>query len=203
MLKVGLTGGIGSGKSTVSAMFRDLGARVVDSDEIVHTLLTPGEPVHQAVVSVFGPAILGGDGRIDRAALGRIVFADAGRRETLNSIVHPEVGRRQEAFLENAGREAPDGVAIVDAALMIETGSYRRYDRIVVVRCEPGVQHVRLKARGLSDSEIRRRIAAQMPQEEKITFADDVIDNSGSLRETLRQVEVVWAALSALGRVRA
>jgi dephospho-CoA kinase len=140
MLKVGLTGGIGSGKSTVSAMFRDLGARVVDSDEIVHTLLTPGEPVHQAVVSVFGPAILGGDGRIDRAALGRIVFADAGRRETLNSIVHPEVGRRQEAFLEKAGREAPDGVAIVDAALMIETGSYRRYDRIVVVRCEPGVQ---------------------------------------------------------------
>jgi dephospho-CoA kinase len=200
MLKVGLTGNIGSGKSTVGEMFRELGARVVDSDAIVHGLLEPGEPVYEAVVGAFGRGILTEGARIDREALGRIVFADPARRRELNALVHPAVGERQEEFLEKALGEDPGGVAIVDAALMIETGSYRRYDRVVLVRSAPGRQRERLARRGMAADEIERRIAAQMPVEEKLAYADYVIDNSGSLAGTRRQVEAVWEALRAAAR---
>lgn len=200
MLSVGLTGGIGSGKSSVVRMFAELGARVIDSDEITHELLEPGQAVHDTVVSEFGPGIVAPDGSIDRKALGAIVFNDPELRRALNALVHPTVVRRQDEFLRNARAEDPNAVAIVDAALMIETGSYRKYDRLVLVLCSRSQQHARLQARGLSDAEIEARISAQMPLEDKVTYADFVIDNSGTLDATRRQVEEVWARLRELAR---
>lgn len=184
MFRVGLTGGIASGKSTVARMMRDLGVAVIDSDVITHQLLTPGERVYDAVVSEFGPEILAPDRTIDRRALGSIVFTDPSRRQALNALVHPEVRKRQEAFLESVGEGDPDGIGVVDAALMIETGSYTEYDFVAVVWCTPAQQRERLRARGLSDEESEARMGAQMPLEEKLRYADYVIDNSGSLPET-------------------
>lgn len=198
MLKVGLTGGIASGKTTVGAMFRELGAHVVDSDRVTHDLLEPGQEVHDAVVQEFGRAILDANGRIDRKVLGGIVFGDESRRQALNALVHPAIQSRQDQFLEEALEKDPNGVAIVDAALMIETGSYKRYDRIVVVVCPPEMQQRRLGARGLTADQIEARIRSQMPLEEKARFADYLIDNSGDLPATRRQVEEVWSELTSL-----
>lgn len=198
MLSVGLTGGIASGKSTVAGMFRELGAHVVDSDEITHELLEPGQAVHRAVVGEFGDRIVLPDGRIDRRVLGAIVFGDSARRDVLNGLVHPGVAERQEAFLRRVQIEHPDGVAIVDAALMIETGSYRRYDRVVVVSCPVAEQRRRLEARGLTEAGIDARIASQMPLSEKARYADYVIDNSGNLDETRLRVRDVWTELRGL-----
>lgn len=198
MLKVGLTGGIASGKTTVAVMFRELGAHLIDSDTITHELLEPGQDVYDAIVREFGAGVVLSHGRIDRRALGSIVFEDPARRAALNQLMHPAIAARQEAFLAEVGREDPDGVAIVDAALMIETGSYRRYDRIVVVSCPPEVQRDRLKARGLSDREIDARIRAQMPLDKKVRFADYVIDNSDDIGRTRSQVRQVWAELRSL-----
>lgn len=198
MLKVGLTGGIASGKTTVGEMFRGLGARLVDSDRITHELLAPGQAVHDAVVGEFGPSVVDREGRIDRRALGAIVFADPSRREVLNRLVHPAVAERQDAFLARAAREDPGGVAIVDAALMIETGSYRRYDRVIVVSCPVEEQRHRLRARGLGDAQIEGRLAAQMPLEQKVRVADFVIDNSGDLASTRARVAQVWTELVRL-----
>jgi dephospho-CoA kinase len=198
MLKVGLTGGIASGKSTVREMFREMGAHVVDSDAITHALLEPGQAVHAAVVNEFGPAVVDAEGRIDRRALAEIVFPDPSRRETLNRLVHPGVAAAQQEFLAGVASEHPNGVAIVDAALMVETGSYRRYDRVVVVSCPLSEQRRRLRERGLGDSEIDERVAAQMPLAEKLRVADYVIDNSGDLEATRKQVEAVWSELRRL-----
>lgn len=198
MLKVGLTGGIASGKSTVGEMFRELGAHLIDSDQITHALLEPGQDVHAAVVAEFGPAILDSEGRIDRRALGAVVFADPARREALNRLVHPAIARRQETFLARVASEDPGAVAIVDAALMIETGSYRRYDRVIVVSCPVEEQRRRLRAKGLDDGQIEGRLSAQMPLEEKLRVADFVIDNSGDLASTRASVEGVWTELVRL-----
>ena len=199
MVQVGLTGGISTGKTTVGAMFVELGCRLIDSDRVTHELFEPGGAVHQAVVAEFGPGIQYADGRIDRSRLGEIVFNDPARRQKLNQLVHPAVIERQKEFLKAVEAEDPDGVAIVDAARMIEVGTYQNYDNVIVVVCSPGQQRSRLEERaGLSDKEIDKRIQSQMPLDEKVQYADFVIDNSGSLEETRLQVVSTYEKLRCL-----
>jgi len=196
MLRVGLTGGIATGKSTVGAMFVDLGCRLIDSDRITHQLLEPGQAVHAAVVKEFGERILAPDETIDRRILGGIVFRDAEARGKLNSIVHPAVIQRQKEWLEQVEAEDPRAIAMVDAALMIEVGTYRNYDKVIVVMCSPEIQRQRLRARStLSEEEIESRIRSQMPMEEKVKYADFVIDNSGTIEQTREQVGLVYGQL--------
>jgi dephospho-CoA kinase len=196
MLRVGLTGGIATGKSTVGAMFVDLGCRLIDSDRITHQLLEPGQAVHAAVVKEFGERILAPDETIDRRILGGIVFRDAEARGKLNSIVHPAVIQRQKEWLEQVEAEDPQAIAMVDAALMIEVGTYRNYDKVIVVMCSPEIQRQRLRARStLSEEEIESRIRSQMPMEEKVKYADFVIDNSGTIEQTREQVGLVYGQL--------
>ena len=201
MLTVGLTGGIGCGKTTVGEMFVALGCRLIDSDQITHELFEPGQQVHEAVVREFGAAIVHDSGRIDRRRLSAIVFSEPSKREKLNSLVHPAIKERQDAFLENVRREDPDAIAIVDAALMVETGSYKRYDRLVVVTCRPEQQRSRLERRpGLTPDAIEARIESQMPLAEKAGHADFVADNSGAAEDTRRRVEEIYGELVRLSR---
>ncbi len=196
MLRVGLTGGIATGKTTVGQMFADLGCHVIDSDQITHRLFEPGQEVHSAVVQAFGPAIVAADGSIDRKILGGIVFKDPDARAMLNSLVHPAIIRRQQEFLSEVARKDPRGIGIVSAALMVEIGTYKNYDKVVVVSCPPDEQRKRLKIRtGLPDDQVEARIRSQMPMEEKVKYADYVIDTSGDLANTRRQVEEVNSRL--------
>jgi dephospho-CoA kinase len=200
MLSVGLTGGIATGKSTVGLMFVELGCHLIDSDQITHQLLEPGQSVHAAVIEEFGERILAEDGTIDRRVLGNIVFKEDPRtRDRLNRLIHPAIIRRQQQWLREVEAKDPGGIAIVDAALMIEVGTYRNYDKIIVVTCTPAVQKRRLAERsGLSQEEIEARIRSQMPMKEKVRFADFVIDNSGDPSDTRRQVEEVNSKLREL-----
>jgi dephospho-CoA kinase len=196
MLRVGLTGGIATGKSTVGAMFVDLGCHLIDSDRITHQLFEPGQAVHTAVVREFGKRILAPDGTIDRRVLGDIVFKDPEARAKLNSLVHPAVIQHQQQWLKDTAAKYPQGIAIVDAALMIEAGTYKNYDKVIVVTCSFEIQKDRLRARStLSEDQIEARIRSQMPMEEKVKYADFVIDNSGSLANTRQQVEQVYERL--------
>ena len=194
MLKIGLTGGIACGKSFVLNEFRQLGVQCIDADEVAHQVILPGEPAYRDIVEHFGTGILGDDSAIDRKKLGAAVFGDERqrRRQRLNRIVHPrihqELDRRLTRLVEEAGSE-PD-LAMVDAALMVETGSYRKYDYVVVVSCRPEQQLERLLGRGgLTRREAQARIDSQMPIAEKVRFADFVIDNSGD-RARVRAREV-------------
>jgi dephospho-CoA kinase len=198
MLRVGLTGGIATGKSTVGAMFVELGCHLIESDQITHQLFEPGQAVHAAVVKQFGNRILVPDGTIDRRILGDIVFKDPQARAKLNGLVHPAIIQRQQEWLQEMEAQDPHGIAIVDAALMIEVGTYKNYNKVIVVTCSPEMQRERLRARSaLSEEEIESRIRSQMPAEEKITYADFVIDNSGSIESTRVQVETVYQQLRA------
>jgi len=196
MLRVGLTGGIATGKTTVGQMFIDLGCHLIDSDEIAHKLFEPGQDVHSAVIKAFGPHIVASDGTIDRNILGDIVFNDSAARAKLNILVHPAIIRRQQEFLTNIARTDPKGIGIVSAALMVEIGTYKNYDKVIVLSCPPDVQRMRLKSRSaLSDEQIEARIAAQMPVEEKVKRGDFVIDTSTDLATTRRQVEMTNSKL--------
>jgi len=196
MLRVGLTGGIATGKSTVGAMFVELGCHLIESDQITHQLFEPGQAVHAAVVKQFGNRILALDGTIDRRILGDIVFRDPQARGKLNSLVHPAIIQRQQEWLKEMQAQDPHGIAIVDAALMIEVGTYKNYDKVIVVTSSSELQKERLRARSaLSDEEIESRIRSQMPNEEKIKYADFVIDNSGAIESTRVQVETVYRQL--------
>ena len=196
MLRVGLTGNIATGKSTVGAMFVELGCHLIDSDQISHQVYQPGTPVYQAILGEFGKAILAPDGTIDRRILGDIVFKARQARARLNDLVHPAIIQRQREWLKDVEAEDPQAIAIVDAALMIEVGTYKHYDKLIVVTSTPEVQAERLRARsGLSEEQIDARVRSQMPLEEKVKYADFVIDNSGSLESTRRQVKKVFAAL--------
>ena len=196
MLRVGLTGGIATGKTTVGQMFIDLGCHLIDSDEIAHKLFEPGQDVHSAVIKAFGPHIVASDGTIDRKILGDIVFNDSAARAKLNILVHPAIIRRQQEFLTNIARTDPKGIGIVSAALMVEIGTYKNYDKVIVLSCPPDVQRMKLKSRSaLSDEQIEARIAAQMPVEEKVKRADFVIDTSTDLATTRRQVEMTNSKL--------
>jgi len=191
MLRVGLTGGIASGKSTVAARMRELGLTVLNADLLAHQLMEPGQPAYDDVVREFGREVLAADGTVDRKKLGDIVFRDAARREQLNAIVHPRVIQAREEQLKQMEATNPRGLAIVEAALLIEAGYYKKLDRLIVCSCRPEQQMERLRARGLSEEEVRQRIAAQLPLEEKLRLADDIVDCSGTIEDTLRQTDAL------------
>ena len=198
MLRVGLTGGIATGKTTVGKMFVELGCPVIDSDGITHQLFEPGQSVNAAVVQAFGERVLAANGTINRKVLGEIVFNDPAARAQLNALVHPAVIRRQQEWLKEIEAKDPAGIGIVDAALMIESGNYKNYDKLIVVTCSPEVQKERLLQRSaLSEEQAEARIRAQMPMEEKVKRADYVVDNSGDLDETRRQVREIHSKLRA------
>lgn len=197
-LVVGLTGGICTGKSTVSRMLAELGATVIDSDAIAHEVQTPGQPAYGAIVRTFGPQILDAAGRIDRRRLGALVFADRTRRAELEAIMHPAVIAESEWRVQGALAGGAQ-LVIVDAALLVEVGRHRKFPRLVVVDASEAEQIRRLRARnGLGKAEARRRLAAQMPLTEKRRHAHYVIDNSGTLEETAAQVRRLHAELLVL-----
>ncbi|HKM46583.1 MAG TPA: dephospho-CoA kinase [Terriglobales bacterium] len=208
MLKLGLTGGIASGKSVVGEMFLKLGAHLIKSDAVAHWLMDPGRSVYKEVVRRFGPEILNPDGSINRPRLAEVAFSAAGgappRVQELNEIVHPAVIAHENEWMEEIGERDPNAIAIVEAALILEAGAGDRFDRLIVVTCHPEQRIVRYARRlGISEdaarAEVTRRMAAQMPDEEKIKAADFVIDNSGSLDATEQQVQQVFAALRLEG----
>jgi dephospho-CoA kinase len=197
-LLVGLTGGIATGKSTVSTMFAHLGAKVIDADLLAREVVMPGQAALAEIVAEFGPQVLGDDGYLDRKRLGAIVFADPARRKRLEEITHPAIHARQQRILSVYEEEAFEGIVLWDAALLVESGGYKRMDRLVVVSTDPATELTRLMARdGMAAEEARGRIAAQMPVADKAALADYVIDNSGSRAETERQVRGVYKRLLA------
>lgn len=201
MLKVGLTGGIAVGKSTVMGTFSELGAVCIDADLLAREVVEPGRPTLELVVEAFGTGVLQDDGTLDRAALGQIVFADPLRRRELEAILHPPIIAEQDRRIAEAGAADPDAIVIVDAALMIESGGYLRFDTLIVVHCAPEIQRARLMARsGMSAEDADRRIAAQMSQEEKLSYATLTIDTGGTLDDTRRRTEAVWHDLQRIQR---
>lgn len=201
MLKIGLTGGIASGKSLVSQIFQELGAHTIDADEIAHQLMTPGQPVYDEVVSTFGNEILNADKTVNRAKLAEMAFDKRRPRiYELNRIVHPGVIQSYEKWMEDIRSTEPDAVVILEAALVLEAGLRKRLDKIVVVTCKPQQRIERWAQRFKLDpetarTEVTRRMMAQAPDEAKIQAADFVIDNSGSVEETRAQVQKVYDLL--------
>ena len=197
MRKVGLTGGIASGKSTVSGMFRELGVPVIDADMIAREVVAPGSRALEAIVAAFGEEILTDEKSLNRARLGEIVFSDLSKKKVLEGILHPEIIAEQDRRLKDLEREGRTPVAVVDAAVMIESGSWKRFDSLVVVDCEESQQISRLRLRnGMNEEEAARRVDAQMPLSEKVKYADHVIDNRGSIDDTRKQVEELMKLLS-------
>ncbi len=195
MLRVGLTGGIACGKSTVAAILREMGFRVLDADLLAHELIEPGQPAYEEVLRDFGREICDAQGRIDRARLGAVVFANPAKLARLNRIVHPRVLEAADRQFAAWAKSESNGVTFIEAALLVEAGYHKRLDRLVVAWCTPGRQKERLIARGMTREEAERRIGAQMPIEEKKRLATDLIDCSGTLEETRRQVEALAARL--------
>jgi dephospho-CoA kinase len=201
VLKVGLTGGIAAGKSVVGEMFAALGAHVIQADEIAHQFMQPGDAVYQEVVAHFGAGILDPGGSVNRARLAELAFGSKPSRvPELNQIVHPAVIRRQEEWMKQVAERDPHAIAMVEAALILEADMAKRLDRLIVVTCHPE-QRIERWARRLNVDEetarreVTRRMAAQLPDDEKIKAADCVVDNSGSLDETRRQVKEIYADL--------
>jgi dephospho-CoA kinase len=199
MLKVGLTGSIAVGKSYICEVLRELGAFVLDADVTAREVVAPETRGWKLIVGNFGREVLQSDNTINRAKLGALVFADEGRRRLLNSIVHPLVIEAQNEWLKSIENESPEAIAVIDAALMIESGGYRRFDKLIVVWCEPETQIERLMARnGLSREEALQRINAQMPQEEKKRFADFLIETTEGFEAARRQTVEVFERLRLL-----
>ncbi len=197
-VRIGLTGGIASGKSLVSAMLRDLGAAVVDADRIARDVITPGGPAYEDVVRAFGPSVVQPDGALDREALATRIFADAAARQQLNTLTHPHIRRRMAE--ETARLEAAPGVQVIvfDIPLLLDTTDGRdlALDGLLVVYADDDVRLARLASRdGLGEAEARSRLRAQMPLREKLVHADWVVDNNGPPEETLGQVVEVWEAI--------
>jgi dephospho-CoA kinase len=179
MLRVGLTGSIGVGKSFVSSVFAELGCHVLDADQTARDVVALDSSGLRDLVAAFGPEILQADGTLNRSALAGIIFADDAKRKKVNSILHPYIIAAQDETIRKWKASDPAGIAVVDAALMIESGGYKRFDKLVVVHCRPDVQVERvMKRNNLTREEAERRIAAQMPQDEKKRFADYLIDTS-------------------------
>ena len=196
MLRVGLTGSIGVGKSFVVSIFAELGCHVLDADLTAREVVMPGTAGLMALTESFGKEILNADGTLDRKRLGARIFADENQRQRLNHILHPFIIARQDEILRNWEAQDPNGIGIVDAALMIESGGYKRFDKLIVVHCRPEVQLERLMLRDkLSLDEAQRRIDSQMPQEEKQKFADYLIDTSDGFDLTREQTIKVYKAL--------
>lgn len=198
MLRVGLTGGLASGKSFAAAEFERLGCAVLQADRLGREILAEDPAARAAVAAEFGPSVMTSDGAVDRKALAAVAFADSDRLARLNAIIHPRVFERIEAFFREVEARAADAVAMVEAAIMIETGSYRRYQRLVLTECPPEAQVERFVRRsGGSRAEAEARLARQMPPEEKRRFADFVVDTGGTEPETLAQVREVHRKLRA------
>ena len=199
MLKVGLTGGLACGKTFVGGALADLGCLVIAADDLGHTVLAPGGEAYDSVVREFGPEILDAGGRIDRPSLAARAFADPQRLARLNDLVHPLVVRREENLLAGFEAAHPDGIAVVEAAILIENGSYKRFDRIVLVTCDEARQVERAMRRpGAREADVRARLRRQAPLEEKRKYADFVIDTSGEKASTLRQTRAMYDALRSI-----
>ena len=198
MLRVGLTGGLASGKSFVGKALAEQGCYLIKADEIGHQVLSPGGEAFALIVREFGPAFLAPDGSLDRKRLATEVFNRPERLAALNRLVHPPVIRRQDRMMEEIGARDPGAIVIVEAAVMIEAGTFRRLDKLIVVVCGEEQQVARALARGLTREEALARIRRQMPLEEKRTFADYVIDTSGDEPGTLRQVKEIYRLLRSL-----
>ncbi len=201
MLRVGLTGGVACGKSTVGKLLAARGAHFLQADTLAHRLYEPGEPVYRTVVERFGREILNCDGTIDRKRLANAAFPD--RVAELNAIVHPAVLEAQFRWMTDCERGDPHGIAVIEAALILEAGAAKDFDKLIVVTCNVEQKIARYAQRAkcsLEDAkaEVLRRSAAQLPDEEKAARADFVIDNSGTLAATSRQVEALWTRLKDL-----
>lgn len=195
MLKMGLTGGIASGKSAVAAMLREMGFPVLEADVVSHKLMEPGQDAHDEILREFGAGVADANGRIDRAKLGNIVFADPARLARLNAILHPRVEKTILKTFDEWRQNGCRDVGFVEAALLIEAGIADKLDGLVVAFCRPEQQMERLRARGMNETEAKRRLAAQMPVVEKMKHATETIDCSGSLEETRSQVRELAARL--------
>jgi len=220
MLRVGLTGGLGSGKTTVAQIFRRLGAPVMEADEVARQMMQPGEPVYREIVAAFGPKVVRGDGTLDRGALAAMAFG-GGRLEELNAIVHPPVIEAQQRWMDAIGREQPDAVAIYETALLFEasrnpgTVDWKdRFDWRILVTAPEELRvaryvsrmagpHPSEETRQALEAEARRRIAAQMPEEEKVRLSDTVLRNDASLEELTKRTEALYGELRSRAKVHA
>ena len=199
MLVVGLTGGLATGKSSIGRILAELGCFLIRADELGHEALARGGAAHQAVIREFGGDILREDGEIDRRKLAAVVFDSPERLDLLNKLVHPAVFRREEELLAEFRAREPHGIAVLEAAILIETGNHARCDKVIVAVCREEQQIERATRRdGISREEALARIGRQMPLADKIRYADYVIDTSGEKEETLRQVNGVWVKLRRL-----
>ncbi len=198
MLRAGLTGGIASGKSTVAWVLRGLDVPLLEADPIGHELLEPGQEAHEDIVREFGGGVLGADGAVDREKLGAIIFADPEKRARLNRILHPRILGIAQKWFQSLHHPGGPALAVFSAALIFESSYNKELDRVIVCWCLPEQQLERLKERGLSLEKARQRVAAQMPADEKRRLADDVIDSSGSVEETARQVRELVERLRKL-----
>lgn len=195
---VGLTGGIATGKSTVSKLFAQKGVPVVDADVVARLVVEPDRPAWRDLVAFFGEEILLPDRTLDRAKLGALIFSDAAKRDKLNEIVHPQVRMEAERQIAHFIEQDSTRPVIYDVPLLIEAGYYKLVDKIIVVYVDPKTQLKRLQKRNnLTEAEAELRINAQMPIDEKLTFADYIIDNRGTIAETEMQVEQVWKELGS------
>jgi len=195
VLRVGLTGGLATGKSFVGDILASLGCYVIRADELGHQVLQPGGPAYEPVIREFGTGILKEDGSIDRQKLAAEVFGKPGRLGRLNELVHPHVIELEEQLLEDFARRQPNGIGVVEAAILIETGSYKRFDKLIVTYCRPEQQWQRALERGWSPEQVEARLRHQIPLEEKLRLADFIIDTSGTKEDTIRQVREVYEQL--------
>lgn len=195
MLRIGLTGGIASGKSAVAAMLREMGFQVLDADAVAHRLMEPGQGAHDEILRQFGSDVTDAEGRIDRARLASMVFSDAAKLAALNAILHPRVEKIMMDQFDEWERNGVRDAAFVEAALLVEAGFTKRLDGLVVAWCEPEQQLQRLRARGMSEADAQRRIAAQLPVEAKLQHATDTINCSGTMEETREQVRALAAKI--------
>ena len=199
MLRVGLTGGLASGKSFVGHALEGMGCLLILADEIGHQVEQPGGEAYQGILHEFGPEILNSDGAVNRRLLGAMVFGKPERLEVLNALVHPPVRERIQKLLDDFAERQPDGIAVIEAAILVETGSYRLYDRLIVAVCREEQQIERAIERDhLTREEVLDRLRRQMPLEEKVKYADFVIDTSGTKQHTLDQTRAVHESLRRL-----
>lgn len=199
MLRIGLTGGLATGKSFVGRCLADLGCHLLKADDLGHQVMQPAGAAYAGVVAEFGPAILDAAGHVDRRALGSMVFAHSEKLKTLNDLIHPAVIALEEEWMQDIARRHPHAIAIVEAAILIETGSYQRFDKLVLTVCSTEQQIERaVKRDGLSREQVLERLQRQMPLEEKRKYADYVIDTSGEKEMTLVQTSRLYAVLRGL-----
>jgi len=199
MLRIGLTGSIGVGKSFVAGVLAELGCHVIDADQTAREVVEPGSPGLLAVAAKFGRGVIRADGTLDRERLGSLVFADEEKRRMLNSILHPYIIARQDELLREWETKDPNDIAVVDAALMIESGGYKRFDKLIVVHCTSAEQFKRIMIRdNLSRAEAEERIRAQLPQEEKKSYADYLIDTSDGFEAARKRTAEVYRELRKL-----